>query len=74
MLDECDHPAEGGLEGREPIGRLFRDIEENLRDIRDSLLLCWSSSGEGGDLMEGSESAHIDFDPNYSQQSQVPSR
>ena len=40
MLDECGHPAEGGLEGREPIGRLFRNIEENLRAIRDSLLLC----------------------------------
>jgi len=40
VLDECVHPAEGGLEGREPIGRLFCDIEENLRAIRDSLLLC----------------------------------
>ena len=40
MLDERVHPAEGGLEGREPIGRFFRNIEENLRAIRDSLLLC----------------------------------
>ena len=30
MLDDCVHPTEGGLEGREPIGRLFRHIEEDL--------------------------------------------
>jgi len=39
MLDECAHPAEGRLKGREPIGRLFCNVEENLRAIRDSLLL-----------------------------------
>ena len=37
MFHECAHPAEGGLEGREPIGRLFRDIEEDLRATRYSL-------------------------------------
>jgi len=40
MPDERVHPAEGGFEGRKPIGRLFRNIKENLRAIRDSLLLC----------------------------------
>jgi len=36
MLDEGVHSTEGGLEGREPIGGLFRDIEEDLRAIDDS--------------------------------------
>ena len=40
MLDECVHSTEGGLEGRKPIGRLFRNIEENFCAIHDSLLLC----------------------------------
>ena len=40
MLDECIHSTEGGLEGREPIRGLFRDIEEDLRGIDDSLPLC----------------------------------
>jgi len=40
MLDERVHPTEGGLEGREPIGRLFRNIEEDLRGIDDPLPLC----------------------------------
>ena len=39
MLDECVHSTEGGLEGWEPISRLFRDIEENLDAFCDSLLL-----------------------------------
>ena len=39
MFDERVHPAEGGLEGREPIGGFFRDIEEDLYAIHDSLLL-----------------------------------
>jgi len=37
--DERVHPAEGGLEGRETIGGFFRDIEEDLYAIHDSLLL-----------------------------------
>ena len=41
MLDERAHSAEGGLEWREPIGGLFRKIEEDLRAIDDSLPLCW---------------------------------
>ena len=40
MLDECIHTTEGGLEGGKPIGGLFRNIEENLDAIYDSLLLC----------------------------------
>ena len=40
MLDERVHSAEGGLEGREPIGRLFRNIVEDHCAIHDSLLLC----------------------------------
>jgi len=40
MLDERAHSTEGGLEGREPIGGLFRNIEENLRGIDNSLPLC----------------------------------
>ena len=40
MLDECGHPVEDGLEGRETIGGLFRNIEEYLHDPRNSLLLC----------------------------------
>jgi len=40
MLDECVYSTEGGLEGREPIGGLFRDVEEDLCAVDDSLLLC----------------------------------
>ena len=40
MLDERTHTAEGGLEGARPIGGLFRNVEENLHGIYDSLLLC----------------------------------
>ena len=39
MPNERVHPAEGGIEGREPIGRLFRDIKENLCTIHNSLFL-----------------------------------
>ena len=41
MLNERAHSTEGGLEGREPIGGLFGDIEEDLGAIDDSLPLCW---------------------------------
>ena len=41
MSDECVHPAEGGLEGREPIGGLFRDIKRYLHKVCDPLPLCW---------------------------------
>jgi len=41
MLDERAHTTEGGLEGREPIGGLFRNVEEDLGAIDDSLPLCW---------------------------------
>ena len=40
MLNECTHTAQGGLEGAKPIGGLFRNIEDNLHAIYDSLLLC----------------------------------
>ena len=35
------HEAEGGLQEREAIGGLLRDIEEYLRAIYDPLPLCW---------------------------------
>jgi len=38
------HPAEGGFERREPVGRLFRDIEEDLYAVRDPLLLRWETT------------------------------
>ena len=41
MLDQRAHSTEGGLEGREPIGRLFGNVEEDLGAIDDSLPLCW---------------------------------
>ena len=37
MPDECAHPAEGGLEGREPICGLFGDIERYLCTICNPL-------------------------------------
>ena len=40
MLDERVHSAEGGLEGREPVGGFFRNVEEYLRALRESLFLC----------------------------------
>jgi len=40
MLDERIYSTEGGFEGREPIGGLFRDIEEDLCAVDDSLPLC----------------------------------
>ena len=43
MLDERAHSTEGGLEGREPIGGLIRNIEEDLGAIGDSLPLCWET-------------------------------
>ena len=64
MLDDRAHPSEGGLEGREPIGRLFRDIEENICAVHDSLLLRWGfPSDQRADLEDGVGSTHIDFDP-----------
>ena len=64
MVDECAHPAEGGLERREPIGGFF-NIEENICAI---LLLCWDiPGGQRAEPVEGVESTHIDFDPDYSQ-------
>jgi len=41
MLDESVHSTEGGFEGREPIGGLFRDIKEDLHAIDDSLPLYY---------------------------------
>ena len=67
MLDERIHPTEGGLEGREPIGGLFRNIEEDLRGIGHSLPLCCEIQKSRGWLMEGGESAYIDSDQRYSQ-------
>lgn len=41
MLDECAHPTKGGLERGEPIGGLFRDIEEYLHTVHNPLLVRW---------------------------------
>ena len=41
MLDERVHSTEGRLEGREPIGGLFRNVEQDLRGIDNSLPLCY---------------------------------
>ena len=40
MLDERVHSTKGGLEGRKPVGRFFRDVEEYLRALGESLFLC----------------------------------
>ena len=41
MLDECAHPTKGGLEGRTPVGGFFRDVEEYLCTLFESLqFLC----------------------------------
>ena len=40
MLDERVHPTKGGLEGRKPVGGFFRDVEEYLRALGESLFLC----------------------------------
>jgi len=39
MLDDRAHTAQGGLEGGEPIGGLFRNIDENLYTICNPLPL-----------------------------------
>ena len=41
MLDERGHTTKGGLEGRTPVGGFFRDVEEYLRALFESLrFLC----------------------------------
>ena len=45
MFDECVHAAKNRLERRTPIGRLFRDIKEDLYAIRDSMPVCWEPPG-----------------------------
>ena len=41
MFDERVHSAKGGLEGRKPVGGFFRDVEEYLRALCESLqFLC----------------------------------
>ena len=40
MLDERIHSTKGGLEGRTPVGRFFRYVEEYLRALCKSLCLC----------------------------------
>ena len=72
MLDEFAHPAEGGLEGREPIGRLFCNVKENLCASQYSLFLDLGvpTSQEAGPA-EGVESTHTDFDLGRSQRFRV---
>ena len=66
MLDERVHATQGGLEGREPVGRLFRNIEEYLYNVCYSLPLCWKPpSRQRADHMLGVEPTHIDLDSNY---------
>ena len=48
MLDERGHPAEGGLEGREPIRRFFCNIESHLHKICNPLPLCWEPQSRQG--------------------------
>jgi len=37
MLDERVHETQDGLEGRTPVGGLFRNVEKCLHAIHDSL-------------------------------------
>ena len=37
MLDERARSTKGGLEGRKPVGGFFRDVEEYLRTLFESL-------------------------------------
>ena len=37
MFDERVHTTKGGLEGRKPVGGFFRDVEEYLCTLRESL-------------------------------------
>jgi hypothetical protein len=72
VFDERVHHSESRLEGRKPI-RLFRNVEEYLRAVRHSRLLCWKSSRhQGADLTEDRENTHISFDRGYSQRSRNP--
>ena len=67
MLDDCAHPAKGGLEGREPIRGLFRNIKSHLHDICNPLPLYWESPGrQRAEYARGVESAHIDLGQRYS--------
>jgi len=43
MLDERAHAAKGGLERREPVGGLFRNVEEYLYTTCNPLPLCWGT-------------------------------
>ena len=40
MLDERVHEAQGGFERGEAVEALFRDVEEYLHAIHDSLSFC----------------------------------
>ena len=65
---ECVHLAEGGLEGREPIDRLFHNIEWSLHISCNYLLLCYEPLNcKLDDLSEGVETTQIGLNPSYSQ-------
>ena len=67
MLDERGDPAEGGLEGREPVRGLFRNIESYLHEICDPLPLCWEAPGrQWASRVKGIESTHICLSSSYS--------
>ena len=62
MFDECAHPAKGGLEGREPIRGLFRNIKGLLHDVCNPLSLYWEPPGrQRAERTRGVGSAHIDL-------------
>jgi len=68
MLDERVHSTEGRLEGREPIGGLFRDVEQDLRGIDNSLPLCCEiRTVKRVYSAEGAGQAHVDSDRRYFQ-------
>ena len=68
MFDERAHPGKGGLKGREPIGRFFRDIEGYLHKFRNSSPLCWKPpSYQCQPTADSVGSTHIDRDPSFSE-------
>ena len=51
--DQRVHPSEGGLERREPIRRLFRDIQKDHYTVYNSLLLSWENPTRQRGNLEG---------------------
>jgi len=73
MLDERVHETKGRFQGREAIGGLFRNIEEYLHTIRDSLPLCWEPTNrQMADPTENVEHTHIGLGPGYPREFRSP--